>query len=116
MLYSDALQEVVDSLKAAGLKATQEQNQVQLPGALVVPGTLTFDSLDSDVYSAEINIYLLTTNKGSKKSMDDLQELLAKARTVYEFPEAQPISLELLNVSGPDPIPGILVVLEATIS
>ena len=38
MKYGDAIQEVVDVLKAAGIRATSDMSKLQLPGAIVVPG------------------------------------------------------------------------------
>lgn len=115
-LIGDALAEVVQALRDAGINATTEPSEVQLPGALVVPGTLTFDLLDAENYSANIDIYLLTSNKGSVQSMNDLQTLLNKFRVAFQIPEAEPISLNLPNVSGPDPVPGLLITLKATIT
>jgi hypothetical protein len=116
MLYGDALAEVVTGLNNAGINATSELSRVQYPGALVVPGTLSFDLLDSDNYSAEFDIYLLTSNKGTVQSLNDLQDLLNKFRSVFQAVEAEPISLTIPNASGPDPVPGLLLTLQATIT
>lgn len=115
MLYGDALQEIVTGLKNAGIKATTEIANLQLPGALVIPGPMTFDILDGENYSAEIEVYLLTSNKGSIQSLNDLQELLTDFRTVFNVSEAEPISLPLTNLA-PDPVPGLLITLQATIT
>ncbi len=116
MLYGDALDEIVTALQGAGINATSELSSVQLPGALVIPGTLSFDLLDSDNYSAEFDIYLLTSNKGTVQSLNDLQDLLMKFRSVFQVVEAEPISLTIPNVGGPDPVPGLLLTLQATIT
>jgi hypothetical protein len=116
MLYGDAIAEVVQGLKDAGINATSEPSKLHLPGALVVPGTMTFDILDGDNYSAQIDIYLLTSNKGSIQSLNDLQELLTKFRSVFQAVEAEPLSLNLPNIGGNDPVPGLLLTLQATIT
>lgn len=118
MLYGDALQEVVTALDNAGVTSTTEMSQVQLPGALVVPGTMTFDYLDGDNFSANIDVYLLVRNNGSVQSLNDLQDLLTKFRTVFDAIEAEPISLSLPNATGgsPDPVPGLQLTLQATIT
>ena len=116
MLFGDAIAEVVTKLQDAGINATAEPSQVHLPGALVVPGTMTFDILDADNYSAEIDIYLLTINNGSVQSLNDLQELLTRFRSVFQIVEAEPISLPLSNIGGPDPVPGFLITIQATIT
>lgn len=116
-LIGDALSEVVEELKATGINATTEPSKVNLPGALVVPGLISFDILDEDTYSAVIDIYLLTNgNKGSIQSMNELQGLLNKFRTIYQIPEAEPISIQIPNIGGPDPVPGLQVSLQATIT
>lgn len=116
MLYGDAIAEIVTGLKNAGINATTETANLQLPGALVVPGVMAFDRLDGEDYSAEVSIYLLTSNKGSIQSLNDLQALLAKCRQVFPIPEAEPISLALPNVSGPDGSPGLLINLQIEIT
>lgn len=116
MLFSDALQEVVERLDAAGITSTTEPSQLQLPGALVEPGLITFDHLDPDTFSADINIYLLTRNNGSVQTLNELQELLQKFRTVFEPLEVQPMSLPLANTAGANPVPGLLITLQTTIT
>lgn len=116
MLFSDAMQEIVDKLDSAGIVSTTEPSQLQLPGALVVPGLLTFDFLDGETFSANFEIYLLTRNNGSVQSLNDLQDLLTKFRTVFDPLEAAHISIPLTNVAGPDPVPGLLITLQATIT
>lgn len=116
MLYGDALAEIVTGLKNAGINATSEPSKLQLPGAIVEPGLLTFDLLDGDNYSAEFNIYLLTSNKGTVQSLNDLQDLLNKFRSVFQVVEAEAMSLPLPNIAGPDPVPGLLLTLQATIT
>lgn len=116
MLYGDALAEIITGLKNAGINATSEPSEIQLPGALVVPGIMSFDLLDGDNYSAVFEINLLTANKGSIQSLNDLQALLTKFRTQFQAVEAEPISLILPNISGSDPVPGLLLTLQATIT
>ena len=116
MLFGDALAEIVTGLRNAGINATSEPAKVQLPGAIVEPGLLTFDLLDGDNYSAQFNVYLLTSNKGTVQSLNDLQDLLTKFRSVFQVVEAEPISLPIPNIGGPDPVPGLLLTLQATIT
>lgn len=115
MKYGDALQEIVTSLKNVGLRATTEPSKLQLPGVLVVPGIITFDYLDQDNYSAVVDVYLLTSNKGSVQSLNDLQDQLALFREVYASLEAEPVTLALSNLST-DPVPGLLLNLQLTIT
>ncbi|WP_064722255.1 hypothetical protein [Paenarthrobacter nicotinovorans] len=115
MLFGDALDEIVTGLINAGINATSEPKKLQLPGAVVEPGTMTFDLLDGDNYSAEFNVYLLTANKGTVQSLNDLQDMLTKFRSVFQVIEAEPLSL-VVPAGGPDPVPGLLLTLQATIT
>lgn len=115
MLYGDALQEIVTALDNAGIAATTEMAQLQLPGALVVPGAISFDFLDLENYSAIVDVYLVTADQGSVESLNALQGLLTKARTVFNFLEAEPVRLPVKN-SAPDAIPALLLTLEVTIT
>lgn len=114
MGFGDALEEIADSLRQAGLRATTDPVKIQLPGVLVMPGTMRFNHLDGS-FEAVIEIYLLTANKGTSASLNDLQDLLNKLRSVYSIPSAEPISVPLKNLS-PDPVPGLLVNLQTVIS
>lgn len=113
--YGDALADIETAFKNVGINATTETQKLQLPGVLIIPGRMHFDRLDFDTYSADVEVYLLTSNKGSVQSMNDLQELLLKVTSVFTIEEAEPISLQLSNLS-PDPLPGLLVNLDVTIS
>ena len=115
MRYGDALEEIETALQNAGLRATTEPSKLHLPGALIVPGTMSFEILDQEDYVASIDIYLLTANKGSIRSLNDLQDMLTILRGVFVIPEAEPITLDLNNISK-DPIPGLLINLQATIT
>lgn len=115
-LPGDALAEVVAELTDAGIRATTEPKNFQIPGALVVPGTIDFDILGDDAYSMVIDIYLLPRKNGTHiQAMNDAAEMLIKLRTVFEVPNAEPISISLPNLST-DPVPGLLISLQATIT
>lgn len=115
MLYGDALQEIADTLTAAGITATIELATLEVPGALVTPGTLSFDHLDRETYSATVEVYLCTSDRGAVETLNDLQRLVAKAKDVYGFVDAVPVKLQAPNHS-PDGLPALLVTLEVTIT
>lgn len=115
MKYGDALKDIVSQLDTGGINATTDLATLQLPGALVVPGTIQFDYLDPDNYSASVDIYLLTSDRGSIESLNDLQDLLVKFREVFSVQEAEPIALPAPN-HGADPLPGLLLNLALTIT
>lgn len=110
----EAINELVDSLKAAGIAATAEPSRLELPGILVMPGTLEFPYLDQTQFDMEFNLYLLVTPKGGVENWIDLQGLLVKLRSVYDIPEALPVSVPLKDRT--EPVPALLVTLKTTIS
>lgn len=111
----EAINELVDNLKAAGIAATADPARLELPGVLVMPGTLAFPYLDGTQFDMEFNLYLLVNPKGGVENWVDLQDLLTKLRSVYEIPEALPVSVPLPN-QNTDPVPALLVTLKTTIS
>lgn len=110
-----AINEIVDSLKAAGIAATAEPSNLELPGILVMPGLIEFPYLDGEQFDIEFNLYLLVRAKGGVENWIDLQLMLQKLRGVYEIPEALPVSVPLPN-HATDPVPALLVTLKTTIS
>jgi hypothetical protein len=63
----------------------------------------------------EFNLYLVVAPKGGVENWVDLQTLLQKLRSVYQIPDALPVSVPLPNQST-DPVPALLVTLKTTIS
>lgn len=110
-----ALNEIVGALKAAGIAATAEPSQLELPGILVMPGLIEFPYLDETRFDIEFNLYLVVQPKGGVENWIDLQTNLQKLRGVYQIPEALPVSVPLPNHST-DPVPALLVTLKTTIS
>ncbi|WP_218711551.1 hypothetical protein [Arthrobacter sp. BF1] len=113
MKITEALNEIIDNLNAAGLAATDTPGQVQLPGALVLPGLIEFAYMDSETFNMDFQIYLLAANKGSI-SLDHLQDSLGKFRTVYPVTEAKPVSIPLSQY--PEPCPALSITLSLRIT
>lgn len=115
MRIGEALSEVVARLEAAGVEASVDAGQLVFPGAFVVPGMITFPYLDKSTYEMNIDIYLLTTDNGGIDAIEKLQDLLDKVQTVFDVPEAEPISLPVGQYAG-NPLPGLLISLKTTIT
>lgn len=113
MKITEALNEIIDNLNAAGLASTDEPARVQLPGALVLPGLIEFPYMDNESFTMEFQIYLLAANKGSI-SLGHLQESLGKFRTVYRISDAKPVSIPLPQY--PDPCPALSITLQLRIT
>lgn len=114
MKYGDALEQIVSELDAGGIIATADASKIQLPGALVVPGMVTFNRLDPDTYEATVDVYLLTADRGSLESLNDLQDLLQTFRQIFDVLEAEPLSLQVPNY--PNPLPGLVISLNLEIT
>lgn len=115
MFYGDALKEIAASIDAVGIPATIEQANLQVPGALVVPGTLSFDHLDRETYSARVEVYLCTSDRGAVETLNDLQQMLFKVKDILGFQEVEPVKLQSPNHSA-DGLPALLIALDATIT
>jgi hypothetical protein len=111
----EAINDIVDSLKAAGIAATADPSELELPGVLVMPGLIEFPYLSGTQFDQEFDLFLLVSPKGGVENWVDLQALLQKLRTVYEIPEALPVSVPLPNHSA-GPVPALQVTLKTTIS
>ncbi|UVJ37982.1 hypothetical protein [Arthrobacter sp. CJ23] len=112
---TEAINEIVDSLKSAGIAATSEATMLELPGVLVVPSTIEFPYLDDQEFNMEFSLFLMTSDvSGSAEVWIKLQELLQKVRTVYKIADALPINRPNSNISNP--APALLVTLQTTIS
>lgn len=112
---TEALNEIVDTLKGAGIAATSEAGSLELPGALVVPSTVEFSSLDDTEFDMEFNVFLMTADvSGSAEVWIKLQDLLQNFRSVYPVAEALPINKP--NSSLTSPAPALLVTLSMHIS
>lgn len=115
MTISEALQEIVETLKGTGIAATSDGGRMEFPGVLVVPSTMEFPYLDNESFDMEFNLFLMTRdNSGSVDVWSGLQELLQKVRSVYPIEEALPINKP--NSSNSNPAPALLVVLKTRIS
>lgn len=114
MRISEALADIVGSLTTAGITTTAEPNNLELPGALILPGPIEFAYLGAEDYDMTFEVYLVTRSHSTQvEIMEDLQDLLEKFRTVYAIKEVQPMALP--NPTG-SPIPGLLINLTATIT
>lgn len=97
MKISEALSEIVSNLEAVGLAATDNPGIVNLPGALVLPGKVTFPYMSAEAFNLEVEILLLAANKGLI-TLDHLQEMLDKLREAYDISEAKLTGYKLPNL------------------
>ena len=115
MAIAAALDEIVSTLIAAGLRATAEPSKVQTPGVLVLPGDIAFDRLSDEEMSMDFDIYLISKNNGGRQTLAELEGMLYKVQSVYPIAGGSPLSVPLSNLS-PDPLPALLVRLPVNIT
>lgn len=112
---TEALNEIVDILKNAGVAATADASLLELPGVLVLPGDIQFPYLDGSQFDMEFNLWIMARDKGAVDTWVELQTLLTAVRSVFEIPDATPINMPLRNQSS-EPVPALLATIRTTIS
>lgn len=103
-MYGNALQEIADNLVEHGIPATTEASQLQTPGVLVSPGLVQFNRQAPDVFTATVDLYLITGNKTAPQALNDLSTLMAEVRKVYAVAEFEPMTM-MLQATGSDSVP-----------
>lgn len=113
--YGTATAELVAMIEAAGLNATADPRDLELPGVWVSPALIDYDRLDGDVYAGSWELYLIAPDNGPTVSLDILSDLATVVRRVLPFGEARSVSVQLSNHS-PDPLPALQVTIELEVS
>jgi len=110
-----ALQDIADQITAAGVPATTDPRNLNLPGAWVTPGTVSFDVLDAQTAFMRFDVYLVAPDHGAVHSLNALGEQLAQLRTALPIGEAQPVMVNLPN-HGADAMPALLISIDAQLT
>jgi len=110
-----SLQDIADMVTAAGVPAAVDPRNLNLPGAWVTPGLVSFDVLDTDTAFMRMEVYLVAPDHGAVLSLNNLGDMLAKVRSALPVGEAQPVMVNLPN-HGADPMPALLISIDATIT
>jgi hypothetical protein len=111
----EALEDLTSQISDLGVNATYNPQNLDLPGAWVTPGAVTYDLLDSETYSMQFDVYLISSNNDVAGSLINLSEMLEKIRVSLGIPEAQPVSVSLPNHSS-EALPALLVTLQTIIT
>lgn len=103
---SDALTRIVDTLQKAGLPAVRHAREIhQFPALVVYPDTVTFDRLDGQSYTYQVQLALLAADTGygddALKALSQMMQTLREKFGVKEF-KAEDLGLENM---GADPFP-----------
>lgn len=109
-----ALQDVATALKGAGLSATVDPRNLNLPGVLVAPATFDFERLSSSAWTLEADLYLVARDTGHGNALRSLGDMLDRLRDLWPVPEAQAISIDLPNHGGS--LPALIVTITASVT
>lgn len=103
-----AAEDVVASLRSAGLRATVEPADVNPPAAWVTARTMAHDLLGGGGTVA-IDVYLIAPDTGTAQALRTLSSLLDKALTVVD-PDADTSLAEAVTLpGGGQPLPAFRV-------
>lgn len=106
MLATDltaALDALADRLTAAGVNASTDPTQIDVPGAWVTVETLNPERLGGD-FTVTAAIYLIARDTGHTPALADLSTMLARtAEIVTAIGETRPDTVALPGFAGPLP-------------
>lgn len=105
---SEALQDVATLLSDAGVAAVVDATDLNLPGAWVTPGEISYGTLAAGKFSFDMNIYLIVGDLPPALAIDALGGMLVLAGTALSAQlDATPVTLTLANQSA-GALPGLL--------
>lgn len=112
---SEALQDIATVLTDGGVEAVVDPADLNLPGAWVTPGEISYGTLDAGVFSFTMNIYLVAPDLPSGPALDTLGGMLVSAAAALGANlDATPVTLTLANHAA-GALPGLLVTLETQV-
>jgi len=111
----DSLQDIANMVTNAGVPAAVDPRNLNLPGAWVTPGLVSFDVLDADTAFMRFEVYLVAPDHGAVASLNNLGDMLAKVRQAIPVGEAQPVMVNLPN-HGADAMPALLISIDAQLT
>lgn len=111
----DSLKDIAEMVTAAGVPAAVDPRDLNLPGAWVTPGLVSFDVLDVDTAFMTFDIYLVAPDHGAAHSLNSLGDMLAKIRPALQVGEAMPVMVNLPN-HGAEALPALLISIDAQIT
>ena len=114
MQIGAAAQAVVDMISDAGVQATIDGRDLELPGALVAPETISADRLGGD-YTVAWNVYLVAADAGPVEALDDLGHMFDLLKDALGVGEARPVTLTLPNHAA-DPLPAFLLTFSTSVT
>lgn len=115
-MLAAAVEAVTSQLTAAGVVATGDPRDLNLPGAWVEPSTVEFDTLAADQAEVTLRVHLVVPDNGPMPSMDALGDMLMIARRIgYRMINITTEGVTLQN-HGADPLPALSFDVAVTVS
>ncbi|QXG07725.1 hypothetical protein [Curtobacterium phage Penoan] len=106
-MLDECVQHVADMLTAAGIPATGDPRDLNLPGAWVEPATVAFDTFDAQQAEVTMSVHLVTPDNGPMASMSALSDMLLTVRGLgLRMANITTEGITLTNHS-PDPLPAL---------
>lgn len=114
-MLADATGDVVELVTAAGLEATDDPRNLNLPGCWVTPAAIQFDRMAGTTGSWEL--YLVAPDTGPRESLRTLDGMLRQLRGALgaSITGARVAGVNLANHGGGD-LPALQVSIELEIT
>lgn len=100
---------LVDALRAEGLRASVEPRDLNAPCAWVTPSQTTTGMYLCGDGELRVDVYLIAPDHGYVRSLQTLEDSLAKALQVIEPDEAVSLAESVVLPDSPNPLPAFLI-------
>lgn len=97
-----AVVQVVDVIKGAGVNATTEAADLDLPGVVVYPDIVSYERLDATTYRLDVGLLFVAGQLRALDALDRLDDLVDKVATVLPINELRAVMVRLSSQSADD--------------
>lgn len=114
----DAMSQVAAAMVAAGIPTALDPADLSIPGAVVYPSRVDYDTLSAGVggYELTVDLVLVAGDVPGLNALAQLDGLLGKLRGLWAIDEARAVSVGPLVGQSPDPLPGLSVTVTLHVS
>lgn len=99
---ADAVAQVVAELKAAGVNASQEASDLDLPGVVVYPDLVSYERLDATTYRLDVGLLFVAGQLRAPDALDLLDGLIDAVAAVLPLNELRAVMVRLGSQSADD--------------
>jgi len=111
-----ALDQVAAALTLAGLdNVAVDPRDLDLPGALIAPASVSFDTFDQSTYTLVVDVALVAPDHGHRGGLETLGKLVDQLRAAAGPLGELTAALATLPNHGPDPLPAFTTTITTTI-